>query len=153
MFVKISLLSTLLPVCKRKQLFSFGSTKTLEKLPPCTRYFFSFFMFLLYIYNLHSLSCQEKLSRFSMLPIPCNGTSLAVSHWKLRMVHIDGYRSSRLNQNKPFSGPVLTLLSSSAEFYSFSLSGHLRTVGLIAFYSMSQLFIYHKLTITCIILS
>ena len=28
------------------------------------------------------------------------------------------YRSIRLNKNKPFSGPVSTLLSSSAEFYS-----------------------------------
>ena len=26
------------------------------------------------------------------------------------------YRSSRLDQNKPFSGPVSTLLSSSADF-------------------------------------
>ena len=132
MFVKISLLPSLLPVCKRKQLFSFGSTKTFEKLPPCTRFFFFFHVSFKYIYNLHRLSCQEKVSRFSMLPIPCNGTSLAVSHWKLRMVLIDGYRSTRLNQNKPFSGPVSTLLSSSAEFYSFSLPGRLRTVGLIA---------------------
>ena len=43
-----------------------------------------------------------------------------------------GCRSSRLNQNKPFSGPVSTLMSSSAEFYSFSLSGRLRPVGLNA---------------------
>ena len=41
-----------------------------------------------------------------------------------------GCRPSRLNQNKPFSGPVSTLMSSSAEFYSFSLSGRLRAVGL-----------------------
>ena len=41
-----------------------------------------------------------------------------------------GCRSSRLNQNKPFSGPVSTLMSFSAEFYSFSLSGRLRAVGL-----------------------
>ena len=41
------------------------------------------------------------------------------------MVLMVEYRSSRLNQNKPFSGPVSTLLSSSAEFYSYSLSGHL----------------------------
>ena len=108
--------------------------------------------FYIYIYNLHRLSCQEKVSRFSMLPIPCNGTSLAVSHWKLRMVLIDGYRSSRLNQNKPFSGPVSTLLSSSAEFYSVGLSGRLSAIGLIPL-TVSQLFIYHKLTITCIILS
>ena len=67
-----------------------------------------------------------------MLLIPCNGTSLAVSQWNLRMVLMAGYRSSRLNQNKPFFGPVSTLLSSSAEFYSFSLSGRLRAVGLIA---------------------
>ena len=37
-----------------------------------------------------------------------------------------GCRSSRLNLNKPFSGPVSTLMSSSADFYSFSLSGRLR---------------------------
>ena len=88
----------------------------------------------IYIYNSHGLPCQEKVSRFSALPIPCNLTSLAVSHWKLRMLQvlIVGYRSSCLNQNKPFSGPVSTLLSSSAEFYSFSLSGRLRAVGLIA---------------------
>ena len=85
----------------------------------------------IYIY-LHGLSCQEKVSRFSMLFIPRNGTSLAVSHWKLRMVLMVEYRSSRLNQNKPFSGQISTLLSSSAEFYSFSLSGRLRVVGLIA---------------------
>ena len=85
-----------------------------------------------YIYNLHGLYCQEEVCRFSMLPIPCNGTSLAVSQFKLRMVLKVGYRSSRLNQNMPFSGPVSTLLSSSAEFYSFSLSGRLRAVGLIA---------------------
>ena len=84
------------------------------------------------IYNLYGLSCQEKASSFSMLLIPCNGTSLAVSQWNLRMVLMVGYRSSRLNQNKPFFGPVSTLLSSSAEFYSFSLSGRLRAVGLIA---------------------
>ena len=95
-------------------------------------FLFFFHVSFIYIYNLHRLSCQEKVSRFSMLLIPCNGTSLAVSHWKMRMVFIDGYRSSRLNQNKQFSGPVLTLLSSSAEFYSFSLSGCLRAVGLIA---------------------
>ena len=76
----------------------------------------------IYIYNLHGLSCQEKVSSFSMLPIPCNRTSLAVSQWKLRMVLMVGHQSSRLNQNKPFSRPVSTLLSSSAEFYSFSLS-------------------------------
>ena len=82
----------------------------------------------IYIYNSHGLPCQEKVSRFSALPIPCNLTSLAVSHWKLRMLQvlIVGYRSSCLNQNKPFSGPVSTLLSSSAEFYSFNLSGRLR---------------------------
>ena len=80
--------------------------------------------------NLHGLSCQEKVSRFSMLLIPRNGTSLAVSHWKLRMVLMVEYRSSRLEQNKPFSGPVSSLLSSSAEFYSSSLSGRLRAVGL-----------------------
>ena len=70
----------------------------------------------IYIYNLHGLSCQEKVSRFSMLLIPRYGTSLAVSHWKLRMVLMVEYRSSRLDQNKPFSGPVSTLLSSSADF-------------------------------------
>ena len=40
-----------------------------------------------------------------------------------------GCRSSRLNQNKPLSGPISTLMSSSAEFYSFSLSGRLRAIG------------------------
>ena len=40
-----------------------------------------------------------------------------------------GCRSNRLNQNKPLSGPVSTLMSSSAEFYSFSLSGRLRAIG------------------------
>ena len=35
---------------------------------------------------MHGLSCQENVSRFSMLLIPHIGTSLAVSHWKLRMV-------------------------------------------------------------------
>ena len=84
------------------------------------------YMLCIYIYNLHGLSCQEKVSRFSMLLIPRYGTSLAVSHWKLRMVLMVEYRSSRLDQNKPFSGPVSTLLSSSAEFYSFNLSGRLR---------------------------
>ena len=51
-----------------------------------------------------------------MLLIPRDGTSLAVSHWKLRMVLMVEYRSSRLDQNEPFSGPVSTLLSSSADF-------------------------------------
>ena len=51
-----------------------------------------------------------------MLPISRKGTFLVVSHWKLRMVIVVEYRSSRLNQNKPFSGLVSTLLSSSAEF-------------------------------------
>ena len=74
------------------------------------------YMLRIYIYNLHGLSCQEKVSRFSMLLIPRYGTSLAVSHWKLRVVLMVGYRSSRLDQNKPFSGPVSTLLSSSADF-------------------------------------
>ena len=48
-----------------------------------------------------------------------------------------GCRSSRLNLNKPFSGPVSTLMSSSAEFYSFSLSGRLRAVGLNALTRLS----------------
>ena len=39
----------------------------------------------IYIYNLHGLSCQEKVSRFSMLLIPRYGTSLAVSHWALEI--------------------------------------------------------------------
>ena len=48
-----------------------------------------------------------------------------------------GCRSSRLNLDKPFSGPVSTLMSSSAEFYSFSLSGRLRAVGLNALTRLS----------------
>ena len=57
------------------------------------------------------------MSRFSILPISPKETSLVVSHWKLRMVLVVEYWSTRLNQNKPFSGPVSTLLSCSAEFY------------------------------------
>ena len=57
------------------------------------------------------------------------------------------YRSGRLNQNKPFSGPVSTLLSSSAEFYSVSLLGRLRAVGLIALTIMSQLFLVYTKTV------
>ena len=49
-----------------------------------------------------------------------------------------GCRSSRLNQNKPFSGPVSTLMSSLADFYSFSLSGRLRAVGLNAHYTTTD---------------
>ena len=41
-----------------------------------------------------------------------------------------GCRSSRLSRNKPFSEPDSTFMSSSAESYSFSLSGRLRAVGL-----------------------
>ena len=48
-----------------------------------------------------------------------------------------GCRSSRLSLNKPFSGPVSTLMSSSAEFYSFSLSGRLHAVGLNALTRLS----------------
>ena len=48
-----------------------------------------------------------------------------------------GCRSSRLNQNKPFSGPVLTLMSSSAEFCSFSLSVRLCAIGLNALTRLS----------------
>ena len=84
------------------------------------------------IYNLHGLSYEEKVSRLRIRPIPYNGTCLSVSQWKLRMVLMVGYRSSCLNQNKPFSGSVSTLLSSSAELYSFTLSCRLRHVGLIA---------------------
>ena len=50
-----------------------------------------------------------------------------------------GCRSNRLNLNKPFSGPVSTLMSSSAEFYSFSLSGRLRAVGLNALTRLSTI--------------
>ena len=57
------------------------------------------------------------------------------------------YRSGLLNQNKPFSGPVSTLLSSSAEFYSFSLSGRLHAVGLIALTIMLQLFLVYTKTV------
>ena len=57
-----------------------------------------------------------------MLPISRNGTSLVVSHWKLRMVLVVEYQSSHLNQNKLFSGPVSTLLSSSVEFYRVMLA-------------------------------
>ena len=48
-----------------------------------------------------------------------------------------GCRSSLLNQNKPFSGPVSDFMSSSAEFYSFSLFGRLRAVGLNALTRLS----------------
>ena len=58
-----------------------------------------------------------------------------------------GYRSSCLNQNKPFSRPVSTLLSSSAEFYSFSLSGRLRAFGLIALTIMLQRFLVYTKTV------
>ena len=63
-----------------------------------------------------------------------------------------GSRSSGLNQNKQFSIPVSTLMSSSAKFYSFSLSGRLRAVGLNALLVKLQLFIYHKINniIMCI---
>ena len=47
-----------------------------------------------------------------------------------------GCPSSRLNLNKPFSA-VSTFMSSSAEFYSFSLSGCLRAVGLNALTRLS----------------
>ena len=57
------------------------------------------------------------MSRLSILPISPKETSLVVSHWKLRMVLVVEYWSTRLNQNKPFSGLVSTLLSCSAEFY------------------------------------
>ena len=57
------------------------------------------------------------MSRFSILPISPKETSLVVSHWKLRMVLVVEYWSTRLNQHKPFSGPVSSLLSCSAEFY------------------------------------
>ena len=57
------------------------------------------------------------MSRLSILPISPKGTSLVVSHWKLRMVLVVEYWSTRLNQNKPFSALVSTLLSCSAEFY------------------------------------
>ena len=48
-----------------------------------------------------------------------------------------GCRSSRLNQNKLFSGPVATSMSSPAEYYSFSLSGRLRAVALNALTRLS----------------
>ena len=48
-----------------------------------------------------------------------------------------GCRSSRLTLNKPFSGPVSTLMSSSEEFYSFGLSGRFRAVGLNALTRLS----------------
>ena len=48
-----------------------------------------------------------------------------------------GCRSSHLNLSKPFSGPVSTLMSSSAEFYSFSLSGRLHAIGLNALTCLS----------------
>ena len=81
--------------------------------------------------NAHGRTC--KITKvYIYLYIYLYENLFAVSHWKLRMVLMVGYRSSSLNQNKPFSGPVSTLLSSSAEFYSFSLSGRLRAVGLIA---------------------
>ena len=73
------------------------------------------------MYNLHGFSCQEKVSRFRILLIPRYGTSLAVSHWKLRMVLMVEYRSSRLDQNKPFSGPVSTLLSPLQRILQFQL--------------------------------
>ena len=62
------------------------------------------------------------MSMFSILPNSPKETSLVVSHWKLRMVLVVEYWSTRLNQNKPFSGLVSTLLSSSAEFYRVMLA-------------------------------
>ena len=48
-----------------------------------------------------------------------------------------GCGSSGLNQNKPFSGEVSTLMCFSAEFYSFSLFGRLRALGLNALTRLS----------------
>ena len=58
-----------------------------------------------------------------------------------------GCRSSHLDQNKPFSGPVLTLMSSSVEFFSLSFSGCLRAIGLNAL-TRSITVIYINCTIT-----
>ena len=56
--------------------------------------------------------------------------------------HLNRDRTSHifkhLQQSKPLSGPVSTLMSSSAEFYSFSLSGRLRAIGLTSRYKGTQ---------------
>ena len=49
-------------------------------------------------------------------------------------------RSGGIKLNKPFSGPVSTLMSSSAESYSFSLSGRSSAVGLNALTRFSGFF-------------
>ena len=66
-----------------------------------------------------------------MLLIPRIGTSLAVSHWKLRMVLILAgvpIQPSRQKQAIFRTGFDFTVFFSG--FYSLSLSGRLRAVGL-----------------------
>ena len=62
------------------------------------------------------------------------GTFLAGSRWKLRMGTYGwvSIQPSQLKKANPRTGFDVTLMSSSAEFYSFSLSGRLRAVGLDA---------------------
>ena len=103
-----------------------------------------YFYFTLYIFILLHIICTAFLlpeegvysvdpARFSA---PFTKNSLAVSHWTLRM-EMFGCQSRRLNQNKPFSRPVSTLMSSSVQLCSFSLSGRLSAVGLNALTHLS----------------
>ena len=68
-----------------------------------TSFDFSFFSGIyIYIYNLQfarNFSCQERGSRSCPLLNSFNGTSLAVSHWKLRM-DTYGWVSIQLSQPK-----------------------------------------------------
>ena len=90
---------------------------------------------------MHGLSCQENVSRFSMLLIPHIGTSLAVSHWKLRMVLMVAgvpIQPSRPKQAIFRTGLDFTVFFSG--FYSFSLSGRLRAVVYI--YNLASVSLY-----------
>ena len=63
----------------------------------------------------------------------CKWYHPAVSQWKSRKCSY-GWLPIHpiMNQNKLLSGPVSALLSSSVDFYSFSLSSRFRIVGLTA---------------------
>ena len=77
-------------------------------------------------------SCQDRGSRSCPFINNFTGTSPVVSTGNQGWTLTVGCRSSRHHQRKPFCGPFSTLMPSSAEFYSFSLPGRLRAVGLNA---------------------
>ena len=99
----------------------------------------------IYIYNIYIEHAPLPKGGWCLDPtcfVFCKWYHPAVSQWKSRKCSY-GWLPIHpiMNQNKLLSGPVSALLPSSADFYSFSLSGRFRAIGL-TLYIYIYIYIY-----------